>query len=108
MIYDKKSIRTLIMNYEPSKEELQMYEENINNFFSLDQSTTSIGTNDNFEEHIFFNELSSVIESIGTDKEFVVFDLLAYGWSYEKIGEILMVTSGRVRQVFSRLLDKLP
>jgi len=89
------------MNYEPPEEEPPMHEENINNFFSLDQPTTSIETSDNFEEHIFFNELSSVIESIGTDKEFVVFDLLAHGWSYEKIGEMLMVTSGRVRQIFS-------
>lgn len=107
MIYDKKSVRAFIMNYEPPKEELP-YEENINNFFSLDHPKTSIETSDNFEEHIFFNELSSVIENIGTDKEFVVFDLLAHGWSYEKIGEMLMVTGGRVRQIFSRLLDKLP
>lgn len=108
MMYDKKSVRAFIMNYEPPKEEPPIYEENINNFFSLDQPTTSIETSDNFEEHIFFNELSSVIESIGTDKEFVVFDLLAHGWSYEKIGEMLIVTSGRVRQIFSRLIDKLP
>lgn len=108
MIYDKKSVRSFIMNYEPPKEELPLHEENINNFFSLDQPKTSIETSDNFEEHIFFNELSSVIENIGTDKEFVVFDLLAHGWSYEKIGEMLMVTGERVRQIFSRLLDKLP
>ena len=41
------------MNYEPPNEEPPMYEENINNFFSLDQPTTSIETSDNFEEHIF-------------------------------------------------------
>lgn len=53
MIYDKKSVRAFIMNYEPPNEEPPMYEENINNFFSLDQPTTSIETSDNFEEHIF-------------------------------------------------------
>lgn len=108
MIYDKKSVRNFIMNYEPLKEEPPMYEEDINDFFSLDQQTTQIEMSDNFEEHIFFNELSSVIESIGTEREVIVFDLLVYGWSYEKIGEMLMVTSGRVQQIFSRLLDKLP
>lgn len=41
------------MNYEPPEEEPPMHEENINNFFSLDQPTTSIETSDNFEEHIF-------------------------------------------------------
>lgn len=84
MIYDKKSVRAFIMNYEPPKEELPLHEENINNFFSLDHPKTSIETSDNFEEHIFFNELSSVIENIGTDKEFVVFDLLAHGFSYDQ------------------------
>ena len=53
MIYDKKSVRAFIMNYEPPNEELPMYEENINNFFSLDQPTTSIETSDNFE-NIYF------------------------------------------------------
>ena len=64
MIYDKKSVRAFIMNYEPPKEELPLHEENINNFFSLDKPTTSIETSDNFEEHIFFNELSSVMKTL--------------------------------------------
>ncbi|AYU54942.1 sigma-70 family RNA polymerase sigma factor [Staphylococcus debuckii] len=108
MIYDKESVRAFILSYESRPIDEPPVEQDIDDFFSLDQPTTSIEMSDNFEEHIFFNELSSVIENIGTEKEFVVFDLLAHGWSYEKIGEMLMVTSGRVQQIFSRLLDKLP
>lgn len=108
MTYDKQSVKAFVLSYEPPTEEAPMIEEDINDFFSLDQHNTLPETNDNLEEHIFFNELSSVIESIGTEREFIVFDLLAHGWSYEKIGEMLMVTSGRIQQIFNRLLDKLP
>lgn len=108
MIYDKESVRAFILSYESRPIDEPPVEQDIDDFFSLDRHTTQIETSDNCEEHIFFKELWPVIETIGTEKEFVVFDLLAHGWSYEKIGEMLMVTSGRVQQIFSRLLDKLP
>lgn len=63
--------------------------------------------NNNFEDAIFFNELETIVERVGTDKEFCLFLLLCKGVSYEKIGSIFDVQAQRVRQMFNALLDKL-
>lgn len=72
-----------------------------------DQPVNNVIDNNNFEDAIFFNELETIIERVGTDKEFCLFLLLCKGVSYEKIGSIFDVQAQRVRQMFNALLDKL-
>lgn len=63
--------------------------------------------NSNFEDVIFFNELETIVERVGTDREFYLFLLMCKGVSFEKIGSIFDVKAPRVRQMFNELLEKL-
>lgn len=109
MVYDKKAVRTFIRNYKHNgNHSLEEEQDNIDDFFSLDHHSTEKLEDSSIEDNMFFNELESVIDAIGTDKEFYIFEMLAEGKSYNEIGQIMDVTGSRIRQIYSKLLDKLP
>ncbi|MDW4285421.1 sigma-70 family RNA polymerase sigma factor [Staphylococcus saprophyticus] len=110
MKYDKTTIKKFILNYHKTIDNSETLDEDvgIDDFFNMsDQQVNNVLDNNNFEDAIFFNELETVVESVGTDKEFYLFLLLCKGVSYEKIGSIFGVKEPRVRQMFNQLLDKL-
>ena len=110
MKYDKATVKEFILNYHKTIDNNETRDEDIgiDDFFNVsDHPVNNVLDNNNFEDAIFFNELETVVESVGTDKEFCLFLLLCKGDSYEKIGSIFDVQSQRVRQMFNALLDKL-
>ncbi|MDW4253975.1 sigma-70 family RNA polymerase sigma factor, partial [Staphylococcus saprophyticus] len=91
MKYDKTTIKKFILNYHKTIDNSETLDEDvgIDDFFNMsDQQVNNVLDNNNFEDAIFFNELETVVESVGTDKEFYLFLLLCKGVSYEKIGSI--------------------
>lgn len=110
MKYDKATVKEFILNYHKTIENNDTHDEEvgIDEFFNVsDQPVNNVIDNNNFEDAIFFNELETVVERVGTDKEFCLFLLLCKGVSYEKIGSIFDVQAQRVRQMLKELLDKL-
>ena len=107
-IYDKESVRAVILSYESPPLNKPLVEQDIQGVFSLDPYNTSSETNDNIESNIFYNELESVIDNIATEREFYIFHMLAHGAKYEESGRIMCVSGERIRQIFYELLDKLP
>lgn len=108
MIYDKESVKAFVLSYESHSINKPLVEQDIHDFFSLDQYNTSLEENNNIEDNIFYNELESVIDDIATDREYYIFHMLAHGAKYEEIGRIMRVSGERIRQIFNELLDKLP
>lgn len=110
MNYDKATVKEFILNYHKTIDNSETRDENvdIDDFFNVcDQPVNNVIGNNNFEDAIFFNELKTIIERVGTDREFYLFLLLCKGISYEKIGSIFDVQAQRVRQMFNALLDKI-
>ena len=110
MKYDKTTVKKFILNYHKTIDNSETRDEEvgIDEFFNVsDQPVNNVIENNNFEDAIFFNELETIVERVGTDKEFYLFLLLCKGVSYEKIGSIFDVQAQRVRQMFNALLDKL-
>ncbi|MGJ5911529.1 sigma-70 family RNA polymerase sigma factor [Staphylococcus equorum] len=109
MKYDKATVKEFILNYHKIQDNSVSCEEiGIDDFFNVnDQAETHEIDNSNVEDVIFFNELETVVERVGTDKELYLFLLLCKGVSYEKIGNIFGVQAQRVKQMFNSLLDKL-
>ncbi|WP_210128842.1 sigma-70 family RNA polymerase sigma factor [Staphylococcus sp. GDX8P102P-2] len=110
MRYDKATVKEFILNYHKTIDNNDTCDEDvgIDDFFNVsDQLVNNVIDNSNFEDVIFFNELETVVERVGTDKEFYLFLLLCKGVSYEKIGSIFGVKEQRAKQMLNRLLDKL-
>ena len=110
MKYDKKTVKQFILDYHKTIDNSDTHDEDvdIDDFFNVsDQPVNNVLDNSNVEDTIFFNELETIVERVGTDKEFCLFLLLCKGVSYEKIGSIFDVQAQRVRQMFNGLLDKL-
>ncbi|MEX6311833.1 sigma-70 family RNA polymerase sigma factor [Staphylococcus saprophyticus] len=110
MKYDKATVKEFILNYHKTIDSSDTHDEEvgIDEFFNVsDQPVNNVIDNSNFEDAIFFNELETIVERIGTDREFYLFLLLCKGVSYEKIGSIFGVKEPRVRQMFNQLLDKV-
>ncbi|MDW3920986.1 sigma-70 family RNA polymerase sigma factor [Staphylococcus saprophyticus] len=110
MKYDKATVKEFILNYHKTIDNNETLDEDvgIDDFFYVsDQPVNNVIDNSNFEDAIFFNELETVVESVGTDKEFYLFLLICKGVSFEKVGSVFGVKEPRVRQMFNQLLDKL-
>ncbi|MEB7383480.1 MULTISPECIES: sigma-70 family RNA polymerase sigma factor [Staphylococcus] len=110
MRYDKATVKEFILNYHKIQNNSYTCDEDvgIDDFFNVnDQAEAHEIDNSNVEDVIFFNELETIVERVGTDKEFCLFLLLCKGVSYEKIGSIFDVKAPRVRQMFNELLGKL-
>lgn len=111
MRYDKVTVKEFILNYHKSIDNSDTCNEEIgvDEFFNVNnQPVNNVIDNSNFEDAIFFNELETVVESVGTDKEFYLFLLLCNGVSFEKAGSIFDVKEQRAKQMLNQLLDKLP
>lgn len=110
MKYDKKTVKQFILNYHKTIGNSKEYDEDvdIDDFFNVsNQPKNNVLDNNNFEDAIFFNELETIVERVGTEKEHNLFLLLSNGVSFEKAGSIFDVQAQRVRQMFNELLDKL-
>ena len=110
MKYDKATVKEFILNYHKTIDNNETRDEDvgIDDFFNVsDQPVNNMIDNSNFEDAIFFNELETIVERVGTDREFYLFLLLCKGVSYEKIGSIFDVKTPRVRQMLNELLDKI-
>lgn len=110
MKYDKATVKEFILNYHKTIDNNDTPDEDIgiDDFFNVNnQLVNNVLDNNNFEDAIFFNELETVVESVGTDKEFYLFLLICKGVSFEKVGSIFGVKEPRVRQMFNQLLYKL-
>ncbi|WP_435373625.1 sigma factor-like helix-turn-helix DNA-binding protein [Staphylococcus nepalensis] len=110
MRYDKKTVKQFILNYHKTIDNSKEYDEdtNVDDFFSVNDQQEAVPIDENnVEESIFYNEIETLIEQVGTDKEFCIFWLLAEGKTYKEVGRIFEVSGERVRQVFDRVLDKI-
>lgn len=111
MRYDRATVKAFILNYHKIQDNSVSCDEDvgIDDFFIVnDQAETHEIDNSNVEDVIFYNELEAVIERVATEKEYNLFLLLSNGVSFEKAGSIFGVQSQRTKQMFKKLLDKLP
>lgn len=105
--FNKREIKAFLMEYKRGNDEYSIMEEtNMDNFFHV-QVSEDIET-ETVDDTIYFNELETLIETVASDKEYSIFWLISEGHSYKKVGELFGVTAGRIRQIFDKLLEKLP
>lgn len=105
MKYDKATVKEFILNYHKTIENNDTRDEEvgIDEFFNVsDQPVNNVLDNNNFEDAIFFNELETIVERVGTGKEFCLFLLLCKGVSYEKIGSIFDVRHNELGRCLMR------
>ncbi|MBL0384967.1 sigma-70 family RNA polymerase sigma factor [Staphylococcus sp. SNAZ 59] len=110
MKYDKKTVKTFILNYHKTMNNRNECDEDttVDDFFSVNNQVETVPIDDNhIEDSIFYNELEMLVEQVATDKEFCIFWLLAEGKTYQEVGRIFEVSAERVRQILDNVLDKL-
>lgn len=110
-IYNKSEVKKFIKNYHHcvNTNTGEEVESNLNEFFEIKESNDYSILDENYtDNHIYFNELDSRIETVATDREYYIFILVSRGMTFNKIGEIFDIGGTRVAQIFDGLLDKLP
>ena len=105
MKYDKATVKEFILNYHKIQDNSISCDEDvgIDDCINVsDQPVNNVIDNNNLEDAIFFNELETIVERVGTDKEFCLFLLLCKGVSYEKIGSIFDVRHNELGRCLMR------
>ncbi|UTI88158.1 RNA polymerase subunit sigma-70 [Mammaliicoccus sciuri] len=108
-IDDKQAMKEFISNYHKLVKPIEYQDEDIDAFFNLtDDTDTDILHDQNVDEHILFNEIESIIEKVASDKEYFIFLLLSEGKTYREVGKYFNLSGERVRQIYNKLIERLP
>ncbi|MGK4468255.1 sigma factor-like helix-turn-helix DNA-binding protein [Mammaliicoccus sciuri] len=108
-IDDKQAMKEFISNYHKLAKPINYQDEDLDTFFNLtDESDTDILHDQNIDEHIRFNEIESIIEKVASDKEYFIFLLLSEGKTYREVGKYFNLSGERVRQIYNKLIERLP
>ena len=106
-IDDKQAMKEFISNYHKLSNPINYQEEDLDTFFNLNDDTEIIHDHD-IDAHIRFNEIESIIEKVASDKEYFIFLLLSEGKTYREVGKYFNLSGERVRQIYNKLIERLP
>ncbi|MGM7692206.1 sigma factor-like helix-turn-helix DNA-binding protein [Staphylococcus saprophyticus] len=108
-IDDKQEMKKFISNYHKLTKPINYQDANIDTFFNLtDETDTDILHDHDIDAHIRFNEIESIIEKVASDKEYFIFLLLSEGKTYREVGKYFNLSGERVRQIYNKLIERLP
>lgn len=104
---DKETLKDFILNYHNNVDD-DYKDVTVNDFFTLNDDVDEYSYQTiNADEHIFMNELYSLVDQIATDKEYFIFDMLLSGRSYKEISQVLKCSIESIRKWFDGLLNKI-
>lgn len=104
---DKETLKDFILNYHNNVND-DYKDVSANEFFTLNDDVEEYSYQTiNADEHIFMNELYSLVDQIATDKEYFIFDMLLSGRSYKEISQVLKCSIESIRKWFDNLLNEI-
>ncbi|MFE8114248.1 sigma factor-like helix-turn-helix DNA-binding protein [Mammaliicoccus sciuri] len=103
----KQAMKEFISNYHKLAKPINYQEEDLDTFFNLNDDTEIMHDHD-IDAHIRFNEIESIIEKVASDKEYFIFLLLSEGKTYREVGKYFNLSGERVRQIYNKLIERLP
>ncbi len=106
-IDDKQAMKEFISNYHKLAKPSSYQGEDLDTFFNLNDDTEIMHDHD-IDAHIRFNEIESIIEKVASDKEYFIFLLLSEGKTYKEVGKYFNLSGERVRQIYNKLIERLP
>ncbi len=106
-IDDKQAMKEFISNYHNLAKPIKYQDEDLDTFFNLNDDTKIMHDHD-IDAHIRFNEIESIVEKVASDKEYFIFLLLSEGKTYKEVGKYFNLSGERVRQIYNKLIERLP
>ncbi|MFY2153360.1 sigma factor-like helix-turn-helix DNA-binding protein [Mammaliicoccus sciuri] len=106
-IDDKQAMKEFISNYHKLAKASNYQDEDLDTFFNLTDDAEIMHDHD-IDAHIRFNEIESIIEKVASDKEYFIFLLLSEGKTYKEVGKYFNLSGERVRQIYNKLVERLP
>lgn len=106
-IDDKQEIKEFISNFHKLAKPINYQDEDLDTFFNLNDGAEIMHDHD-IDAHIRFNEIESIIEKVASDKEYFIFLLLSEGKTYREVGKYFNLSGERVRQIYNKLIERLP
>lgn len=104
---DKETLKDFILNYHNNVDD-DYKDVSANEFFTLNDDVDEYSYQTiNADEHIFMNDLYTLVDRMATDKEFFIFDSLLSGRNYKEISQVLRCSVESIRKWFDNLLDKI-
>ncbi|WP_053038740.1 helix-turn-helix transcriptional regulator [Staphylococcus haemolyticus] len=104
---DKETLKTFILNYHNYVNDVEE-EVSADDFFMLNVDvelySSEITHTDN---HIYMNELETLVDRICTQRELILFLLLRSGRSSKDIAQIFELSVNRINQLTNQLIDKI-
>ncbi|MCH4491127.1 helix-turn-helix transcriptional regulator [Staphylococcus haemolyticus] len=104
---DKETLKTFILNYHNYVNDVEK-EVSADDFFMLNDDvelySSEITHTDN---HIYMNELETLVDRICTQRELILFLLLRSGRSSKDIAQIFELSVNRINQLTNQLIDKI-
>lgn len=106
-IDDKQEMKEFISNYHKLAKPSNYQDEDLDTFFNLNDHAEIMHDHD-IDAHIRFNEIESIVEKVASDKEYFIFLLLSEGKTYREVGKYFNLSGERVRQIYNKLIERLP
>lgn len=110
-MYDIKDLKEFIKYYNclNISSELDNIEidNNINDFFDIENYESTFEINDHTDDIAFMNDLLKIAEAVGTDKEFILFYLMSTGNTLGQTSKIFNLSNERIRQIYNKILMKI-
>ncbi|WP_159314878.1 sigma factor-like helix-turn-helix DNA-binding protein [Mammaliicoccus sciuri] len=106
-IDNKQAMKEFISNYHKVAKPSNYQDEDLDTFFNLNDDAEIMHDHD-IDAHILFNEIESIIEKVASDKEYFIFLLLSEGKTYREVGKYFNLSGERVRQIYNKLIERLP
>ncbi|PNZ86333.1 helix-turn-helix domain containing protein [Staphylococcus devriesei] len=104
---DKETLKTFILNYHNYCDD-EVNEISSDDFFMLkDDVALYSSETTHTDDHIYMNELETLVDRVCTQREVILFLLLRSGRSVKDIARIFELTETRINQLINQLLDKI-
>lgn len=104
---DKETLKTFILNYHNYVNDVEK-EVSADDFFTLNDDVDEYSYQTiNADDHIFMNELETLVDRICTQRELILFLLLRSGRSSKDIAQIFELSVNRINQLTNQLIDKI-
>ncbi|EZI36526.1 helix-turn-helix transcriptional regulator [Staphylococcus haemolyticus] len=104
---DKETLKTFILNYHNCVNDVEK-EVSADDFFTLNDDVDEYSYQTiNADDHIFMNELETLVDRICTQRELILFLLLRSGRSSKDIAQIFELSVNRINQLTNQLIDKI-
>lgn len=104
---DKETLKTFILKYHNNVDD-DYKDVSANDFFTLNDDVDEYSYQTiNADDHIFMNELETLVDRICTQRELILFLLLRSGRSSKDIAQIFELSVNRINQLTNQLIDKI-